>query len=250
MNEFYRTESNNILSQGSDYNTTYLENALSNGDIDQETYDKLMKDYMDVVAEESDSETLDKLHETGKVDDSTYQAQIDKWNKETIEKSGNFEGLDYPAGKQAYEEAFNNPWATEETKAKLKASYVRTYAEDIAREYLGNNVSGNIVDVNSDNYNPKQWGDYTDINKANSGQGKLITRIIEDANAGKIKEGQVVTVNYGQAFSEYGAYIYVGDGVFVKCKESLFGNAVKTYKDRLYIPEGYEYSGNSGLKIK
>ena len=250
LNEFYRTESNNILSQGSDYNTTYLENALSNGDIDQETYDKLMKDYMDVVAEESDSETLDKLHETGKVDDSTYQAQIDKWNKETIEKSGNFEGLDYPAGKQAYEEAFNNPWATEETKAKLKASYVRTYAEDIAREYLGNNVSGNIVDVNSDNYNPKQWGDYTDINKANSGQGKLITRIIEDANAGKIKEGQVVTVNYGQAFSEYGAYIYVGDGVFVKCKESLFGNAVKTYKDRLYIPEGYEYSGNSGLKIK
>ena len=127
---------------------------------------------------------------------------------------------------------------------------MRTYAEDIAREYLGNNISGNIVDVNSNNYNPKQWGDYTDINKANSGQGKLITRLIEDANAGKIKEGQVVTVNYGQALSEYGAYIYVGDGVFVKCKESLFGNAVKTYKDRLYIPEGYEYSGDSGLKIK
>jgi hypothetical protein len=250
LNEFYRTESNNILSQGSDYNTTYLENALSNGDIDQETYDKLMKDYTDIVAEESDSETLENLHEAGKIDDATYQAQIDKWNKETIEKSGNFEGLDYTAGKQAYEEAFNNPWATEETKAKLKASYVRTYAEDIAREYLGNNISGNIVDVNSNNYNPKQWGDYTDINKANSGQGKLITRLIEDANAGKIKEGQVVTVNYGQALSEYGAYIYVGDGVFVKCKESIFGNAVKTYKDRLYIPEGYEYSGNSGLKIK
>ena len=250
LNEFYRTESNNILSQGSDYNTTYLENALSNGDIDQETYDKLMKDYTDIVAEESDSETLENLHEAGKIDDITYKAKIDEWNKNIDTSTTFFNGADYTAGKQAYEEVINNPWATEETKAKLKASYIRTYAENIARQYLGNNVSGNIVDVNSDNYNPKQWGDYTDINKANSGQGKLITRLIEDANAGKIKEGQVVTVNYGQAFSEYGAYIYVGDGVFVKCKESLFGNAVKTYKDRLYIPEGYEYSGNSGLKTK
>ena len=250
LNEFYRTESNNILSQGSDYNTTYLENALSNGDIDQETYDKLMKDYTDIVAEESDSETLENLHEAGKIDDITYKAKIDEWNKNIDTSTTFFNGADYTAGKQAYEEVINNPWATEETKAKLKASYIRTYAENIARQYLGNNVSGNIVDVNSDNYNPKQWGDYTDINKANSGQGKLITRLIEDANAGKIKEGQVVTVNYGQAFSEYGAYIYVGDGVFVKCKESRFGNAVKTNKDRLYIPEGYEYSGNSGLKTK
>ena len=240
LNEFYRTESNNILSQGSDYNTTYLENALSNGDIDQETYDKLMKDYTDIVAEESDSETLENLHEAGKIDDATYQAQIDKWNKETIEKSGNFEGLDYTAGKQAYEEKINNPWATEETKAKLKASYVRTYASDIAKEYVGRNAEGGIVDINSSSYNAKQWGDFTDIDKADSGQGRLVAKYIADAKAGKIKVGQIITVNYGNVWSDFGVYVYVGDGVFVKCK-----NSEKNSKNK-YVPDGYKvnYDGN------
>ena len=238
--EVYRAESTNIQDQGSYYDTSYLDMLLKNGDIDQETYNGLMAQYADIVAEESDSETLENLHEEGKIDDATYQIQVDKWNKETIEKSGNFDGLDYTAGKQAYEEAINNPWATEETKAKLKASYVRTYASDIAKEYVGGNAEGGIVDINSSSYNAKQWGDFTDIDKADSGQGRLVAKYIADAKAGKIKVGQIITVNYGNVWSDFGVYVYVGDGVFVKCK-----NSEKNSKNK-YVPDGYKvnYDGN------
>lgn len=238
--EVYRTESANIQNEGSYYDTSYLDILLKNGDIDQETYNGLMEQYADVVAEESDSETLDNLHEEGKIDDATYQSKIDEWNKDIDTSTAFFNGADYTAGKQAYEEVVNNPWATEETKAKLKASYLRTYAEDIARELVGDSVSGGVVDINSGSYNAKQWGDYNDIGDPDSGQGQLISRFVADAKAGKIKEGQVITVNYGQVWSDYGVYVYVGDGVFVKCKNSARNDHEK------YTPSGYKYGGING----
>ena len=242
--EVYRTESANIQNEGSYYDTSYLDILLKNGDIDQETYNGLMEQYADVVAEESDSETLDNLHEEGKIDDTTYQAKIDEWNKDIDTSTAFFNGADYTAGKQAYEEVINNPWATEETKAKLKASYLRTYAEDIARELVGDSVSGGVVDINSGSYNAKQWGDYNDIGDPDSGQGQLISRFVADAKAGKIKEGQVITVNYGQVWSDYGVYVYVGDGVFVKCKNSARNDYEK------YTPSGYKYGGINGSILK
>ena len=238
--EVYRTESANIQNEGSYYDTSYLDILLKNGDIDQETYNGLMEQYADVVAEESDSETLDNLHEEGKIDDATYQSKIDEWNKDIDTSTAFFNGADYTAGKQAYEEVINNPWATEETKAQLKASYLRTYAEDIARELVGDSVSGGVVDINSGSYNAKQWGDYNDIGDPDSGQGQLISRFVADAKAGKIKEGQVITVNYGQVWSDYGVYVYVGDGVFVKCKNSARNDYEK------YTPSGYKYGGING----
>ena len=238
--EVYRTESANIQNEGSYYDTSYLDILLKNGDIDQETYNGLMEQYADVVAEESDSETLDNLHEEGKVDDATYQSKIDEWNKDIDTSTAFFNGADYTAGKQAYEEVINNPWATEETKAQLKASYLRTYAEDIARELVGDSVSGGVVDINSGSYNAKQWGDYNDIGDPDSGQGQLISRFVADAKAGKIKEGQVITVNYGQIWGDYGVYVYVGDGVFVKCKNSARNDYEK------YTPSGYKYGGING----
>lgn len=238
--EVYRTESANIQNEGSYYDTSYLDILLKNGDIDQETYNGLMEQYADVVAEESDSETLDNLHEEGKIDDATYQSKIDEWNKDIDTSTAFFNGADYTAGKQAYEEVINNPWATEETKAQLKASYLRTYAEDIARELVGDSVSGGVVDINSGSYNAKQWGDYNDIGDPDSGQGRLISRFVADAKAGKIKEGQVITVNYGQVWSDYGVYVYVGDGVFVKCKNSARNDYEK------YTPSGYKYGGING----
>lgn len=238
--EVYRTESANIQNEGSYYDTSYLDILLKNGDIDQETYNGLMEQYADVVAEESDSETLDNLHEEGKIDDATYQSKIDEWNKDIDTSTAFFNGADYTAGKQAYEEVVNNPWATEETKAKLKASYLRTYAEDIARELVGDSVTGGVVDINSGSYNAKQWGDYNDIGDPDSGQGQLISRFVADAKAGKIKEGQVITVNYGQVWSDYGVYVYVGDGVFVKCKNSARNDYEK------YTPSGYKYGGING----
>ena len=234
--DIYRTESANIQNEGSYYDTTYLDILLKNGDIDQETYNGLMKQYADVVAEESDSETLGNLHEEGKIDDATYQAKIDEWNKDIDTSTTFFNGADYTAGKQAYEEVINNPWTTDETKEKLKASYTRAYAEYIAKENLAkglsaNKVTGDMVDVNSSNFNVSQFGDFQGGGK----QTDLFNAYISDARAGKIPVGMVCQFNYGETFYDHGYYVYVGDGVFVKYNDPGTLN-----KGTIYYPSGFK----------
>ena len=234
--DIYRTESANIQNEGSYYDTTYLDILLKNGDIDQETYNGLMKQYADVVAEESDSETLGNLHEEGKIDDATYQAKIDEWNKDIDTSTTFFNGADYTAGKQAYEEVINNPWTTDETKEKLKASYTRAYAEYIAKENLANGLSankvtGDMVDVNSSNFNVSQFGDF----QGGGNQTDLFNAYISDARAGKIPVGMVCQFNYGETFYDHGYYVYVGDGVFVKYNDPGTLN-----KGTIYYPSGFK----------
>lgn len=242
--EFYRNEAYNIQTQGSDYDTTYLDMMLQSGQITQETYDSLMDQYASAIASEGNSDKLDDLHNEGLIDDTTYQAQIDKWNNDIDTSTSFFNGVDYATGTQAYEEVINNPWATDETKEALKASYTRTYANDIARELVGNMVIGDsVVDINSSSYNAKQWGDFYDITKPNSKQGKLISTYIRDANAGKIKVGQVIKTNYGYDLTS-GLYVYIGEGVFVHC-----GNGVLKNQD-LYVPDGYYIRNGNGAIVE
>lgn len=234
--DIYRTESANIQNEGSYYDTTYLDILLKNGDIDQETYNSLMKQYANVVAEESDSETLGNLHEEGKIDDATYQAKIDEWNKDIDTSTTFFNGADYTAGKQAYEEVINNPWTTDETKEKLKASYTRAYAEYIAKENLANGLSankvtGDVVDIESSNFNVSQFGDF----QGGGNQTDLFNAYISDARTGKIPVGMVCQFNYGETFYDHGYYVYVGDGVFVKYNDPGTLN-----KGTIYYPSGFK----------
>lgn len=232
-----------ISDYGADFDVSYLDTFLSTGDISQEQYDDLMSKYSSELAG-NDPEAVDDLHEEGKIDDTTYQAQIDKWNNDIDTSTSFFNGVDYATGTQAYEEVINNPWATDETKEALKASYTRTYANDIARELVGNMVIGDsVVDINSSSYNAKQWGDFYDITKPNSKQGKLISTYIRDANAGKIKVGQVIKTNYGYDLTS-GLYVYIGEGVFVHC-----GNGVLKNQD-LYVPDGYYIRNGNGAIVE
>ena len=246
--EFYRNEAYNIQTQGSDYDTTYLDMMLQSGQITQETYDLLMDQYASAIASEGNSDKLDDLHNEGLIDDTTYQAQIDKWNSNimsAISSNETFSGMDYTTGKAYYEEAIKNPWATDETKEALKASYTRAYATDIAKQYTGYAEEG-TVDINSDTYSSTLWGDFYDSANRYSKQGNLLSAYVADTKDGKIKEGQIIITNYGGTLKDKGAYVYIGDGVFVKC--SNFATQDRSYGDtnrnNIYVPSGYEIVRN------
>ena len=68
-------------------------------------------------------------------------------------------------------------------------------------------------------------------------------KIISDAKAGKIKVGQIVSMNYGAVWNGYCNFVYLGDGKFRKCDEDI---APQKYGEELYIPEGYKLGGMSG----
>lgn len=238
-----------ISDYGADFDVSYLDTFLSTGDISQEQYDDLMSKYSSELAGK-DPEAVDDLHEEGKIDDTTYQAQIDKWNSNimsAISSNETFSGMDYTTGKAYYEEAIKNPWATDETKEALKASYTRAYATDIAKQYTGYAEEG-TVDINSDTYSSTLWGDFYDSANRYSKQGNLLSAYVADTKDGKIKEGQIIITNYGGTLKDKGAYVYIGDGVFVKC--SNFATQDRSYGDtnrnNIYVPSGYEIVRNAG----
>lgn len=236
-----------ISDNGADFDVSYLDTFLSTGDISQEQYDDLMSKYSSELAG-NDPEAVDDLHEEGKIDDTTYQSKIDEWNSSimsTITENTTFGGMDYTTGKAYYEEVINNSWATEETKEAFKASYIRNFATDIAKQYTSYAEEG-TVDINSDTYSSTLWGDFYDSDNRYSKQGNLLSAYVADAKDGKIKEGQIIITNYGGTLKDKGAYVYIGDGVFVKCsnfatQDRLYGD---TNRNNIYVPSGYEIVRN------
>lgn len=236
-----------ISDYGADFDVSYLDTFLSTGDISQEQYDDLMSKYSSELAG-NDPEAVDDLHEEGKIDDTTYQSKIDEWNSNimsTITENTTFGGMDYTTGKAYYEEVINNSWATEETKEAFKASYIRNFATDIAKQYTSYAEEG-TVDINSDTYSSTLWGDFYDSDNRYSKQGNLLSAYVADAKDGKIKEGQIIITNYGGTLKDKGAYVYIGDGVFVKCsnfatQDRLYGD---TNRNNIYVPSGYEIVRN------
>ena len=235
MSDVYRNESTNIINQGSMYDTKYLDMLLSSGDLDQSTYDSLMKLYADVAASEDNTEVVDDLHDQGHIDEPTYQGYVDDWNKD-IDASTFFEGTDYTAAKQAYDEFASNPWASEEKKEELKSTMIRNFATDVAKENLAEGLSGNkvkdfTIDIYDSNFKSSQFGDFLD----GKDQRDLIEAYINDAKAGKIPEGKVCEFNYGETWDDHGYFVYAGDGIFVK-----YDDAGTLKSGTIYYPDGYK----------
>ena len=233
--DIYRNESTNITNQGPMYDTNYLDMLLSSGDLDQSTYDSLMKLYADVVASEENTEVVDDLHDQGHIDEPTYQGYVDDWNKD-IDTSTFFEGTDYTAAKQAYDEFASNPWASDEKKDELKSTMIRNIATDVAKENLveglsSSKVTNNVVDINASGFKSSQFGDFLD----GKDQRDLVEAYINDAKAGKIPEGMLCQFNYGEKWSDGGYYVYAGDGVFVKYEELGIPKS-----GTIYYPNGYK----------
>ena len=131
--EFYRTETNNIITQGSYYDLSYLDRALENGDIDQSSYDGLVQQYAKVCVEEGEYKIVDNLHKNGKIDDATYQSYIDDWNDDIDTSTAFFSGLDFTAGEQKFNNLCEQPWVSEEVIGALTKSFNTVYAKELEK---------------------------------------------------------------------------------------------------------------------
>lgn len=231
-----------INKSGGNFDKSILDTMLKNGKLDKDSYDRLVNHYAKSVAEADTSEKLDELREQGAISDVTYQDIIKDWN-DTLDTTVNtFSGLDYASDKEKYENYLKDNRTSDENKAKLKASFTRAYAKDIAKEFAGESVIGGTVDIKSTSYNSKQWGAFNDSGKANSEQEKLIAQYVDDAKNGKIEVGQFIVTNYGMVQGDYGVYVYVGEGVFVKCSNDARNNYNR------YVPEGYKVGANNTIR--
>lgn len=243
----------------------YLESAKNNGDISETQYNQLVEMYQktnyeqystDVTSGVADTTAIDRAFKNGEISQSQYNTLKSEWNKnvDTSDAFFNYNGsaLDYNSAKEAYNAVINNSWCDEATKKAITDTYYKTYAVNIGKELLGGKVSdgANTVNINS-GYSSKQWGNFNGIDDKSDWQYTYAQKIVEDAKAGKIAVGQVVTMNVGSVWNDYGCYAYVGNGMFVKCECSGSSDPKKTYGDKLYIPDGYKIGGiNSSIQRK
>lgn len=243
----------------------YLNSAKDNGDISETQYNQLVELYQktnyeqystDVTSGVADTAAIDRAFKNGEISQSQYNTLKSEWNKnvDTSDTFFNYNGsaLDYNSAKEAYNAVINNSWCDEATKKAITDTYYKTYAVNIGQELLGGKVSdgANTININS-GYSSKQWGDFNGIDKSGDNQYVYAQKIVEDAKAGKIAVGQVVTMNYGSVWSDYGCYVYVGNGMFVKCECKGSSDPKKTYGDKLYIPDGYKIGGaNNSIQKK
>lgn len=255
-----------IENNGTNLSDGYLDSikqlGLSDADYSKakEAYQKAAyKDYLDQVTSGtlSDTRMVDSAYTNGNLTQEQYNSLKKEWNS-SIDASAtffSFEGgnLPYAEAQTALNAVLNNSWCTDDVKQKLQSAFIDTYAIDIGKEHLGGKVKdgANKVNVNSSSYSTKQWGDFDGIDKTSDWQYTYAQKVAEDAKAGKIAVGQVVTMNVGSVWSDYGCYVYVGNGVFVKCECSGWSDPKKTYGDKLYIPDGYKIGGaNNSIQRK
>lgn len=231
-----------INKSGGNFDKSILDTMLKNGKLDKDSYDRLVNHYAKSVAEADTSEKLDELREQGNISDATYQDIIKDWNDTLDTSTDTFAGLDYESAKKKYEQLVKDSRTSDETKKKLQSTYTRVYAKDIAKEYVGESVIGGTVDITNKSYNSKQWGAFNDSGKANSEQERLIGQYVNDAKEGKIPVGHVIVTNYGMVQGDYGVYVYVGEGVFVKCSNDARNNYPR------YVPEGYKTGANNTIR--
>lgn len=116
-----------------------------------------------------------------------------------------------------------------EREAKNKA----VHYEDL----YGVNISddANVVNINGTSFSSSMFGDYWGTGRENSNQSNYINKIVADAKAGKIKEGQTIKANLGVEFSDYGVYIYLGNGIFIEAPPGATSRG-----GTLYVPDGYK----------
>lgn len=122
-----------------------------------------------------------------------------------------------------------------EKSSKEKAA---KYIDKYNSQFSADGFVQNVIDTNSDTFNITDFGSYLGSGEANSEQNVYLNKIIEDAKAGKIKEGQIIIANAGAWGSSQGLCVYVGNGVFVSFDSGAIAGRGYDGVD-LYIPDGY-----------
>lgn len=214
-----------------------VEIALKSGDISKPQYEQLKSEYM---------------AEINKIDISTY------FNDKTIETAK--EELSYIK---------NDKWIDQATKDKFQKAYNEKFNPETNKETEeigvtatakktpdGKTYTSDVIDINSSEfsrellskqYNPqKTSGVFKDTNKENSEQYKYLSAILNDAKAGKIKQGQYIRTNYGSDIKGTGLFIYLGEGKF----RGISVAGVEYTKVEIYLPEEYKIDSVGGIMKK
>lgn len=183
---------------------------------------------------------IDTAYSDGLLDETQYNSLKTEWNK-SIDTSTAFfkyngETISYDDAKKAMESLSNNAWATSETKKAVESSFMRVYAQDVAKNSIvsglsSSKVKSSYVDIYADNFKASQFGDYADGDE----QDALVAAYIRAAKNGDIPVGKVCEFNYGEAWSDHGYYVYIGDGVFVK-----YDDAGTLSSGTIYYPYGFK----------
>lgn len=151
-----------------------------------------------------------------------------------------------------------NPHYTDQIKDLILDEYYNKYQggktdEEIVfidkARTLNNNVEisydANVVDVTSNTYASSDFGKFNDTGKKDSGQETYLSKIIEDAQNEKINVGQIILPNYGENKGNIDAYMYAGDGKFVKVDldgDKYTNEEILQRLGNFYIPKGYKDS--------
>lgn len=161
-------------------------------------------------------------------------------------------------------ETMNDPHLSQPLKDAIKKEYENTYLKgqsvenvdyvEKAKKYdlpKWTKVKDNatVVDVKSEAFALNEFGVFNDTVSGKGEQNKYLNAIIDAAKANQIPEGSAVIVNYGRNKGNVDAFIYVGDGKFVKLDTSKVGNTTSSVKfgiwDNVWTPDGYHNYGNT-----
>ena len=217
--------------------------ALKTGELSQNNVNQLITDYMT---------------EINKIDIGTY------FNDKTIETAK--EELSYikndkwidQATKDKFERAYNSNFNIEvndkEKEKNVEVDNIMGLSDKAERTPEGYKYTSNTIDIYDSNFTrellSKQYeagsasSVFVDTYNVGSKQCKYLIAIINDAKAGKIKQGQYIRTNYGSNARGMGWFVYLGEGKFRAVSDKIMKPSAS-----LYIPNGYKVD-KASLDIK
>ena len=170
---------------------------------------------------------VDTLYKNGNLSDQQYSDIKALWNN-TRGKAENLAFVDAGGNTLSYADAKKllneqvkaSTWFSDENKKAIESTYMRQYSKDIANEVMPkSSATGTVVDIYAPDFKTTKFGDFTDMGKSGTKQEKYAQAIVSAAKAGKIQAGQYVIMNYGNTWDTDCVFVYIGDGLFVKCKD-------------------------------
>lgn len=162
--------------------------------------------------------------------------------------------LAYAKGKISTEEYYNAANGDEDAKTTvdytIDATNIETNAKSKAVELgIDNKDIEKVVYVNRDKFNVEQFGDYLGTNSGGK-QDNYLKKIVEDAKNGNIQVGQYIIANYGEVSTDCGFFLYVGNGCFVKVKDTGQSAYRESIYKQVYVPNGYKLNSVGRIKKK
>lgn len=242
-------------------NKQYAENINPNGDWSADDWEKFFDDARYETLSPEQKEAADKDYSNLIAQASGYDANTGATTTYFTNANGQMAKGD---AEKLLNETMNDPHLSQTLKDAIKKEYENTYlkGQKVENVEYVNKAKGydlpkwtevkdnaTVVDVNNEAFVLNEFGIFNDTVSGEGEQNKYLNAIISAAKANQIPDGSVVIVNYGRNEGDVDAFIYVGDGKFVKLDTSKVENTVNSARfgvlDNVWTPDGYHVYGNT-----